>query len=96
MVYVEISLKARSAASGGGVLALGAAVAPEQLRPSASRPRDFDNFWESKIKMLKKIPENAILTSSNAKPGIRVRHYQNGPHKTAATSMASSPSPEAR
>jgi cephalosporin-C deacetylase len=84
MVYVEISLKASSAGSGGGALALGAAVAPEQLRPSASRPRDFDSFWESKIQMLKKIPENAVLTPSDSgKPGIdyatiRMDHINGG------------------
>ena len=80
MVYVEISVPASrggpgSAGSGGGVfgraVAAGAAVAPEQLRPSASRPSDFDSFWESKIKMLRKIPENAILTPSDSgKPDV--------------------------
>jgi|GEM_PF-368749 len=84
MVYVEISLKTNSAGSGGSVLALGAAVAPEKLRPSAARPRDFDNFWESKIKMLKKIPENAVLTPSDSERSgieyatIRMDHINGG------------------
>ena len=59
----------------GGVfarsIAVGAAVAPEKLRPSASRPADFDSFWDSKIKILRKIPENPILTPSDSgKPDI--------------------------
>lgn len=41
---------------------VGAAVAPTQLQPSAPRPDDFDAFWESKIKALHQIPENAELT----------------------------------
>lgn len=60
MIFVEISC------SSGETFALGAAVAPESLQPSASRPADFDRFWKAKIKMLKAIPENAILTPSDS------------------------------
>lgn len=64
MIYVQIS-------SPGGGMAVGAAVAPEKLRPSVPRPADFDSFWGSKIKMLKEIPEDAVLTPSDSgKPGI--------------------------
>ncbi len=67
MIYVQIS-------SPGGVgigMAVGAAVAPEKLRPSVPRPADFDRFWDSKIKMLKRIPQNAVLTPSDSgKPDI--------------------------
>ena len=56
MVYVKV------AGEGQKDIVAGAAVAPEQLRPSTPRPADFDEFWESKIKMLKAIPENAVLT----------------------------------
>jgi len=40
----------------------GAAVAPEQLRPSVPRPADFDAFWESKLQQLRAIPVNPVLT----------------------------------
>jgi cephalosporin-C deacetylase-like acetyl esterase/lysophospholipase L1-like esterase len=60
MVYVEIS------ALGGSGISLGAAVAPERLEPSVPRPVDFDRFWDSKIKMLKRIPQNAVLTPSDS------------------------------
>ena len=60
MVYVEIS------SPGGETFAVGAAVAPERLQPSALRPVDFDTFWKSKIKMLRAIPENTILTPSDS------------------------------
>lgn len=65
MVYVEVKTP------GGAGLALGAAVAPERLRPSAPRPADFDAFWASKIRALKAVPENAVLTPSDAgRPGV--------------------------
>lgn len=80
MIYVEISAPASrggpgsTGSSGGGFVrgvAVGAAVAPEKLRPSASRPPDFDSFWDSKIKMLRKIPKNPILTPlDSGKPDI--------------------------
>lgn len=67
MVYVQVSPPDGS----GKIMAVGAAVAPEKLRPSVPRPADFDSFWDSKIKMLKKIPENAVLTPSDSgKPDI--------------------------
>lgn len=60
MVYVEISTA--GGAGQGAVMALGAAVAPERLQPSVPRPADFDDFWASKIRLLKAVPENAVLT----------------------------------
>jgi cephalosporin-C deacetylase-like acetyl esterase/lysophospholipase L1-like esterase len=55
----------------GKPIDLGAAVAPEKIQPSVPRPADFDSFWESKIKMLKQIPENAVLTPSDSgKPDV--------------------------
>jgi cephalosporin-C deacetylase len=60
MVYVEIS------ALGGSGIIVGAAVAPDRLEPSVPRPADFDRFWDSKIKMLKRIPQNAVLTPSDS------------------------------
>jgi cephalosporin-C deacetylase len=60
MVYVTVSRQ------GDKNIVAGAAVAPEELRPSVPRPVDFDEFWESKIKMLKAIPENAVLTPADS------------------------------
>src|SRR5215470_6602572 len=53
MVYVEVS--PRGTPTGGSTknIALGAAVSPDKLQPSVSRPADFDSFWDAKIKMLK-------------------------------------------
>jgi cephalosporin-C deacetylase len=73
MVFLEITPSADSSADGspgagaapkGGRnrIVAGAAVAPTKLQPAAPRPADFDSFWESKIKMLKEIPENPLLT----------------------------------
>ncbi|HWI58018.1 MAG TPA: acetylxylan esterase [Bacillota bacterium] len=39
----------------------GAVVQPGSIRPSASRPRDFDAFWKAKVKELKKVPANPQL-----------------------------------
>ncbi len=39
----------------------GALIEPEQLKPAASRPDDFDAFWDGKIKELAKIPPNSQL-----------------------------------
>lgn len=60
MVYVRV-------APGGGAgasqeMTVGAAVAPEKIQPSVPRPVDFDEFWDSKIKMLQAIPMNPVLT----------------------------------
>jgi cephalosporin-C deacetylase len=52
MLYLEVQP--------GGVAA-GAAIAPEQLRPSVPEPRDFDAFWARKIAELQKVPMNAVL-----------------------------------
>lgn len=37
----------------------GAVVAPEKIKPSSTRPDDFDAFWKSKLKELKSVPVNA-------------------------------------
>ena len=81
MVYVQVSIPVDKPGPGSGgangrngsgrVLAVGAAVAPERLQPSVPRPSDFDSFWHSKIEMLKRIPENAVLTPGDSgRPGI--------------------------
>ena len=66
MVYVQVSRPGSSES-----VTLGAAVAPEKLRPSVPRPADFDLFWDSKIKSLERIPENVVLTPGESdKPGV--------------------------
>ena len=71
MVYVQVATPGGEGQSPGAGLALGAAVAPERLRPSAPRPADFDSFWSSKIRALKAVPENAVLTPSDSgRPGV--------------------------
>jgi cephalosporin-C deacetylase len=75
MVYVQVWFpgKGPSVPGVGGIadMAVGASVAPEKLRPSIPAPADFDAFWDSKIKVLKAIPENAVLTPSDSgKPDV--------------------------
>jgi cephalosporin-C deacetylase-like acetyl esterase len=53
------------------VAAGGAAIAPDQLKPSAPCPDDFDSFWKSKLDLLATIPPNAVLTKEDSgKPGV--------------------------
>lgn len=56
MLYLEITRE------GGRPAAFGAAVAPTKLRPVVAKPKDFDAFWKRKIKELKAVPENPVLT----------------------------------
>lgn len=58
MLYVEVQPSNPAAKK----LVLGAAVAPRLLRPSVPTPRDFDHFWASKIRALKRVPANPQLT----------------------------------
>lgn len=58
MVYVEV-LEHRH---GAKPRALGAAVAPEKIQRAAPEPADFDAFWSAKIKALRKVPANPVLT----------------------------------
>ena len=62
---------------GRGGMTLGAAVAPTKLQPAATRPTDFDAFWEAKIKSLDQIPMNPVLTPTNAsRPGIEFATFK--------------------
>jgi cephalosporin-C deacetylase-like acetyl esterase len=47
---------------GPGRVLLGAAVAPEGIRPAEPAPDDFDQFWNAKLAELGKVPVNATLT----------------------------------
>jgi cephalosporin-C deacetylase-like acetyl esterase/lysophospholipase L1-like esterase len=48
------------------IIASGAAVAPTELQPSVPCPADFDQFWQSKIRLLQQIPPNAQLTLADS------------------------------
>jgi cephalosporin-C deacetylase len=58
MVYVEVM----ETSPGAKPRALGAAVAPARIAPAIPAPRDFDAFWAAKIKALRKVPANPLLT----------------------------------
>ena len=65
MLYVEVSATPP--------IHLGAAVAPTGLQPSAPRPADFDAFWNAKLKALKDVPANPVLTRVETKvPGVEL------------------------
>jgi cephalosporin-C deacetylase len=42
-------------------MTVGAAVAPEQIKPPLPKPADFDSFWAGKLTALKQIPINAKI-----------------------------------
>jgi len=48
-----------------------AAIAPDQIKPAAPRPPDFDAFWTRKLKELRAIPMNAkVSPKENPEAGI--------------------------
>ena len=47
---------------GPGVVALGAAVAPDRIVPEEPRPADFDAFWSAQLGLLARVPLHAIVT----------------------------------
>src|SRR3954469_24976800 len=83
MLYLEISPDDGSPSA--KPIVAGAAVAPTELKPCAERPADFHAFWDSKIKLLREVPENVVLTPKPSdKPNIdyatiRLDHI-NGKH----------------
>lgn len=58
MLYVEID----DGDSETPLQVVGAAIAPDRLKPVVPAPKDFDRFWHSKIKMLQAVPANPVLT----------------------------------
>ena len=66
-VIVNVSAKV-----GGKLLKkdVGAAVAPERIRPSMPRPDDFDAFWKEKIESLRAVPMNARLEQVDAEKSV--------------------------
>jgi cephalosporin-C deacetylase-like acetyl esterase len=77
MVLVEVrppagdtGFRGASKAEVGRVL-LGAAVAPNLIRPAAPRPADFDSFWTAKVRQLEAIPAEPVLTrGESGRPGV--------------------------
>jgi len=55
------TLTAKSADGSEHVARGGAIVALEEIRPSAPRPADFDDFWDTKLKEIAAVPFNAKL-----------------------------------
>jgi cephalosporin-C deacetylase-like acetyl esterase len=50
----------------------GAVVAPDQIKPSAPCPDDFDAFWKSKLGELAAVPPNPVLTpDASGKEGVQ-------------------------
>ena len=67
MLYVEIAMPNK----GEPPMLLGAAVAPERLRPSVPEPADFDRFWQSKLQLLAAVPAEPVLTAApSGKAGV--------------------------
>jgi cephalosporin-C deacetylase-like acetyl esterase len=44
----------------------GAIVAPEEIQPSASRPVDFDDFWDAKLKEIAAVPFHMQLEKGDS------------------------------
>ena len=77
MVFVELKPEGASDAPGGPqrrpYASVGAAVAPDRLRPSVPRPADFDEFWASKLTAMRAIPMNPVLTPvASDVPGVEI------------------------
>jgi cephalosporin-C deacetylase-like acetyl esterase len=47
-------------------LTVGAAVAPEQIKPPSAKPADFDSFWNAKLAAQKQVPINPRLEKTAA------------------------------
>lgn len=62
MIYAEVA----AAGDPKQAMALGAAVAPEKLRPVVPRPDDFDAFWAEKLKLLASVPADPALTPAES------------------------------
>lgn len=60
MLYMEVT------PPGGQPKAYGAAVAPTALKPVVARPKDFDAFWTRKLRELRSIPDNPVLTPAES------------------------------
>jgi cephalosporin-C deacetylase len=73
MLYTEV----RSPGSDAPVRVLGAAIAPERMRSAEPEPRDFDRFWASKLRQLKAIPLNPVVTPKDSgRPDVEYFTFQ--------------------
>jgi len=77
MLYVEVTPATPSSdananpAEGTRPIHLGAAIAPWKLQPAASRPADFDVFWDAKLQAQSAVPMNPVLTPTpTSVPGV--------------------------
>jgi hypothetical protein len=62
-----LALFSATSAAGEKVLGRGGAiVAPQEIKPSAARPADFDSFWAAKLKEIAAIPLHAQLESADS------------------------------
>jgi cephalosporin-C deacetylase-like acetyl esterase len=50
-------------------LTVGAAVAPEQIKPPVPKPADFDTFWTAKLAALKQVPINPRIEPASTDQG---------------------------
>jgi cephalosporin-C deacetylase len=67
MLYVEIAMPNK----GEPPVLLGAAVAPERLRPSVPEPADFERFWRAKLQLLAAVPVEPVLAPApSGKAGV--------------------------
>jgi cephalosporin-C deacetylase-like acetyl esterase/lysophospholipase L1-like esterase len=67
MLFLEV----RAPAADAKPQVAGAAIAPLELQPAVPRPPDFDEFWANKIRALRKVPANPVLTPGpSGKPGV--------------------------
>ncbi len=62
----HLMLEARNGSDKKGRSLGGAIAGMDQLKPSASRPDDFDAFWEAKLKELAAVPANPQLESADS------------------------------
>ena len=75
MVFVQVTPHASGTRSRS--MALGAAVAPTKIKPSAPRPPDFDSFWQEKLKQLAQVPMNPVLTpGESGRPNVEFATFK--------------------
>lgn len=78
MIYVQVTPEGETpppadAAQKKPWASVGAAVAPERMQPSVPRPADFDEFWASKLKALRAVPMNPVVTPvASDVPGVEL------------------------
>ncbi len=78
MLFVQVTPPGGGGRGGAARgLALGAAVAPTKIEPASPKPKDFDEFWDGKLKDLAKIPVNAELTPGDSnRPSVEFSTFK--------------------